>query len=198
MRTGTKLRSAWRTGSVSAERAAAGRQAPTRPAPGRRTAESCRPPSPTPASMASLSRPCCRAEQDAASRSSRRSTRRGAVYDEQELPVAVEDAEAPRRRRRAGRRRETGCARGGSSARASAPVKPGAIDVHQQRRGEHAEQDEHRHRERQQREQGPRHLRGRVVLAPRAQPGMDRDERARQRALRRTGSAADWGCGRRR
>ena len=97
--------------------------------------------------------------------------------------MAVEHAQAPGRQRRAARRRETGCGRSRSSARAwrresparSAPMSSGVATTPT---STIAADDQ-----RQQRRDGAGDAVGLAALAAREQRGVDRNERRRQRAL---------------
>ncbi len=98
---------------------------------------------------------------------------------QEEPAVAVQHAEAPRgghEQPRAGKQHSHEPDRqvplGTSKAR-------GDQRDHERRRQD-AEDDQDGDPGRQEREEGPRHLRGRVVLASRPQPGVHRDERAGQ------------------
>jgi hypothetical protein len=101
---------------------------------------------------------------------------------EEELAVAVEDAQAPRGRdEQSGAREENPHQMGGELAFRAGEARCDQRD--HQGRGEHAEHHQHRHGQREDGEEGPRHVRGRFVLTARAQPGVDGDERRRQRAF---------------
>ena len=63
------------------------------------------------------------------------------------------------------------------------PVKPGAMTAMRTRRRHHAERDQHRDHQREQRADGARDAVGFLAIAVRQQSGVDRDERAGERAF---------------
>ena len=106
---------------------------------------------------------------------------RGGVR-EQKPAMAVEHAQAPRRQhQQPGARKQD--AHELNRERALIAVEPGRDEIDEQRRGEHAGEDDRAHHQREERQDGAGHAVGIAPLALCDERRVDRDERRRQRAF---------------